>query len=239
MKHGLSHHLVVFFLCLLLPAGWTRGENPDNAAAPRPLTHYMGREIAQTMHWSGARWLTREEREKEEDTKVLVEALHVKAGQNVCDLGCGNGFYTLQLARLVGKGGKVCAQDIQPEMLKMVRERAVKSGLTNIEYVLGWTYDPKLPESSMDLILLVDVYHEMSNPQEMLAGIRKALKPDGRLVLAEFRLEDEKVPIKPLHRMSKEQAKKELSANGFELAEEFDKLPWQHLLFFRTTGERQ
>ena len=237
MNAPFSKRLFALLLCLLLLlAASFRAQSPDQPAEPKPLTHYLGREIAQTMHWSGAKWLTREEREKEEDTKTLVEALHVKPGQTVCDLGCGNGFYTLQLARLVGAAGKVYAQDIQPEMLKMVRENAAKAELKNVEYILGLLYDPKLPDNSMDMILLVDVYHEMSNPSEMLAGMRQALKPGGRLVLAEFRLEDKQVPIKPLHRMSKEQVKKELSANGFEPAEEFDKLPWQHLLFFRKAG---
>jgi ubiquinone/menaquinone biosynthesis C-methylase UbiE len=220
--------LLCTLFALLAPA-----QQPASQEAPKPLTHYMGREIAQTMHWTGARWLTREEREKEEDTKTLIRALHVKAGQTVCDLGCGNGFYTLQLAGLVGDSGKVIAQDIQPEMLRMLRGRAEKDGIKNIQYVLGLEYDPKLPENAMDMILLVDVYHEMSNPPEMLAGMRKALKPDGRLVLAEFRLEDDTVPIKLLHRMSKAQVRKELGANGFKCVEEFDELPWQHLMFFQ------
>lgn len=203
------------------------------AAEPRPLTHYMGRQIAQTMHWQGAAWLTREEREKEEDTKTLIKALDIRPGQTVCDLGAGNGFYTLQIAKLVGDQGKVIAQEVQPEMLQFLKQRAEKAGAKNVDYLLGTYTDPKLPPNSCDLILLVDVYHEMSNPVEMLAGIRRALKPTGRLALVEFRAEDPDVPIKPLHKMSKAQILKELPPNGFKPVGEFDDLPWQHLMFFQ------
>lgn len=202
------------------------------AAQPAPLTHYMGREIAQTMHWAGARWLTREEREKEEDCATLVKMLKVKPGDTACDLGCGNGFYTLKLSAIVGEKGKVIAEDIQPEMLQMLKARAADAGVHNVEPVLGTLTDPRLPESSCDLILMVDVYHELSNPEEMLTAIRKALKPHGRLALAEFRLEDPNVPIKPLHRMSKKQIMKEFTANHLKLVDQFDGLPWQHLMFF-------
>jgi predicted methyltransferase len=230
--------LILFILLLAPPALAQDLLKPSSptakpAAEPKPLTHYMGREIAQTMHWQGARWLTRAEREREEDTKTLLKALDVKPGQTVCDLGAGNGFYTLQIARLVGDGGKVIAQEIQPEMLELLKKRADKEDAKNIEYVVGTYTDPKLRPESCDLILLVDVYHEMSNPVEMLAGIRKALKPTGRLALVEFRAEDPDVPIKPLHKMSKAQIMKELPANGFKLAGEFDELPWQHLMFFQ------
>jgi len=199
---------------------------------PPPLTHYMGREIAQTMHWQGAPWLTREEREKEEDCTTMVKQLKVQPGQIVCDLGAGNGFYTLWLARLVGEKGRVLAVDIQPEMLEMLKQRAEKEKISNIETILGTTIDPKLPEGKVDLVLLVDTYHELSNPVEVLAGIRKSLKPHGRLALVEFRLEDDSVPIKVLHRMSKAQIMKEYTANGFKLVDQFDGLPWQHLMFF-------
>lgn len=199
---------------------------------PPPTKEYKGREIAQTMHYLGAPWLTRESRDREEDCKTMLDALHVKPGDVVCDLGCGNGFYTLKLAHLVGDKGRVLAVDIQREMLELLKDRAAEEQVTNIEPVLGTIIDPKLPADSLDLVLLVDVYHEFSHPEQMLAAIRKSLKPTGRIALVEFRAEDPAVPIKPLHKMSKEQIMKEFPPNSFKLVEEFDKLPWQHLMFF-------
>ncbi|HSI33690.1 MAG TPA: class I SAM-dependent methyltransferase, partial [Tepidisphaeraceae bacterium] len=199
------------------------------------LTHYMGREIAQTMHFAGAPWLTRDSRDREEEPAKLMKALGLKPGMVVCDLGCGNGFYTLKIAQAVGPTGKVLAEDIQPEMLDLLKKRADKAGVKNVEPVLGTTTDPKLPAAKIDLVLLVDVYHEMDRPEEMLAAIRKSLAPKGRLVLVEFRAEDPNVPIKELHKMSKAQIKKELAANKFKPVEEFDGLPWQHVMFFEST----
>jgi ubiquinone/menaquinone biosynthesis C-methylase UbiE len=193
---------------------------------------YKGREIAQTMHYEGAAWLTRESRQREEDCETLLAALDLKPGDTVCDMGCGNGFYSLELAKLVGEKGNVLAVDIQREMLQMLKERAADEKITNIELIHGTIDDPKLPENSVDLMLLVDVYHEFSHPKEMLAAIRKSLKLNGRVALVEFRAEDPTVPIKPLHKMSKEQIMKEFPPNGFKLVEEFDELPWQHLMFF-------
>jgi ubiquinone/menaquinone biosynthesis C-methylase UbiE len=194
---------------------------------------YKGREIAQTMHYEGAAWLTRESRQREEDCETLLAALDVKPGESVCDMGCGNGFYSLELARLVGEEGKVLAVDIQREMLQMLKQRAADERIANIELIHGTIVDPKLPEASVDLMLMVDVYHEFSHPEDMLTAIRKSLKPNGRVALVEFRAEDPKVPIKPLHKMSKEQIMKEFPPNGFKLVEEFDELPWQHLMFFQ------
>ncbi len=163
---------------------------------------------------------------------------NVKPGQVVCDIGCGNGFYTLQLAKLVGPTGRVLAVDIQPEMLHLLDERAKEAGITNIELLQGTQIDPKLEPGSVDLILLVDVYHEFSHPEQMLQAMRTALKPEGRIALAEFRMEDRSVPIKQLHKMSKKQILREFPANDLKLVEEFDKLPWQHLMFFgREEGE--
>ena len=156
----------------------------------------------------------------------------MKPGQVICDMGCGNGFYTLQLARLVGPEGRVLAVDIQPEMLHMLDERAKAEKIDNIELIDGTAVDPRLPEGKVDLILLVDVYHEFSHPEAMLQAMRKSLKPDGRIALVEFRLEDPNVPIKLLHKMSKKQILKEIPPNGFRLVEQFDRLPWQHLMFF-------
>lgn len=204
----------------------------DGQRIPPALTHYKGREIAQTMHFEGAPWLVRESRNREEDCEKMLKALGVKPGQTVCDMGCGNGFYTLPLAKFVGPKGKVFAVDIQPEMLTLLRERAGAAQIKNIKPLLGTLVDPKLPEREIDLILLVDVYHEFSHPEQMLAAMRKSLKPGGRVALVEFRLEDPNVPIKLLHKMSKQQILKEFPANGYKLVEQYDELPWQHLMFF-------
>jgi ubiquinone/menaquinone biosynthesis C-methylase UbiE len=206
---------------------------------PPPLTEYRGREIATTMHYTGATWLTRDSRLREEDCETLLKALDIQPGQTICDMGCGNGFYTLPLARLVGRDGKVIAVDIQREMLGLLKSRAREERVYNIKRVLGTVIDPKLEPNSCDLVLMVDVYHEFSRPEEMLQAIRRSLKPTGRVALVEFRAEDPNVPIKPLHKMSKEQILKEFEPNGFRLVEEFDKLPWQHLMLFeRDDAER-
>lgn len=199
---------------------------------PRPLREYYGRRIATTMHFLGAPWLVRKSRQREEDCETMLAALNVKPGQTVCDMGCGNGFYTLPLAKLVGGDGRVIAVDIQREMLGLLKDRAAAEKVDNIEYVLGTVVDPKLEPNSVDLVLMVDVYHEFSRPEEMLRAIRASLKPGGRVALVEFRAEDPKVPIKKLHKMSKAQILKEYEPNGFKLVEEFDKLPRQHLMFF-------
>ena len=214
---------------------------PRTKRLPRPLTHYKGREIATTMHYSGAPWLVRESRQREEDCETLLKVLNVQPGQIVCDMGCGNGFYTLKLAQLVGEKGQVLAVDIQPEMLSMLKEAAKAAGVENIKPILGTVVDPKLPDGKVDMILCVDVYHEFSNPVQMLKEMREALAPGGRLVLVEFRAEDPNVPIKALHKMSKKQILKELEPNGFKLVEEFDDLPWQHVMWFERdeTGERE
>lgn len=204
---------------------------------PPAATHHMGREIAQAMHFAGADWLVRESRQREEDCRLLLEALDVRRGQTICDMGCGNGFYTLELARRVGPTGTVYAIDIQPEMLRLLADRAGAEGLTNIRPVLGTVIDPRLPKHGVDMVLCVDVYHEFSHPAQMLAAIRDSLADGGRLVLAEFRGEDAAVPIKPLHKMTKEQIRAELGPAGFAVAREFDRLPWQHLMFFRA-GQR-
>ena len=214
--------------------------NADEASIPPPVAEYRGREIAQTMHFLGAPWLTRESRDREEDCKTMLAALGIRPGDTVCDLGCGNGFYTLKLAQLVGEKGRVLAVDIQREMLGLLKDRAAAEKVTNVETVLGTVVDPKLPANSVDLVLLVDVYHEFSHPEQMLAAIRRSLKPKGRVALVEFRAEDPAVPIKPLHKMSKAQILKEFPPNGFKLVEEFDKLPWQHVMFFeRDASEPQ
>ena len=184
------------------------------------------------MHYTGAEWLIRKTREREERASHMLKELKIKPGMNICDMGCGNGYHTLRLAELTGKTGQVFGVDAQPEMLVMLRDRAEKAGIENISPILGSFHDPRLPAGQIDMILLVDVYHEFSFPERMLAGMRRSLKPDGVIVLVEYREEDKSVPIKPLHKMSKKQIMKELPPNGFKLVREYDELPWQHLMFF-------
>ncbi|MDP6539216.1 MAG: methyltransferase domain-containing protein [Planctomycetota bacterium] len=213
---------------------------PRAMAAPQPppdpgpaLKTYMGRTIARTMHWSAGGWLLRTEREREESTAEMLEALEVAEGWTVADLGCGNGYHTLELARRAGPAGRVLAVELQTEYFPELLRRAAAAGLENVECVVATAADPCLPPASCDLILLADVYHELSHPPQVLAALRRALRPGGRLALLEFRAEDPEVPIKRLHKMSRAQMLAELEANGFEVAGEYGGLPWQHLLFFR------
>lgn len=238
---GLAVVAVAAWIALgLASAARAQQPQPDAASTvPPPRKEYLGRQIAQTMHYTGAEWLIRDTREREERASLLLTNLSLRPGMTVCDMGCGNGFYSLPLAKQVGPTGRVIAVDIQPEMLVMLRARAEREGVENITPVLGSLHNPRLPAASADLILLVDVYHEFSHPTEMLAAMRAALKPNGWLALVEFRAEDADVPIQPLHKMSKEQIMKELPANGFRLVKQIDKLPWQHLMFFARDDQWQ
>ena len=232
--HRISWKIAGIFFLGVITCPQLPGETPKPAAevAPPEMTEYMGRTIAQTMHWSGAGWLIRHKREQEEASTLMREKLELKPGMNVCDMGSGNGYHALPMAKAISPGGKVYCVEIQQEMLDMLQKRAEAAGVKNLVSVLGQPWDPKLPESSCDIILMVDVYHEFSYPPQMLAGMRKALKPGGRIVQVEYRAEDDEVPIKPEHKMSKVQVKKELTANGFKLVKEFDGLPWQHMMWF-------
>jgi ubiquinone/menaquinone biosynthesis C-methylase UbiE len=205
----------------------------------RPVLQYMGRQIAPPMHFSGAGWLTRASRVREENPAKLLEVLELKQGQVVCDFGCGNGYHTVQLAKRVGPKGLVYAVDIQQEMLDLLAERAAPRGLDNIKPVMATAEDPGLPPATFDLVLMVDVYHELSHPPEVLAVVRASLKPEGRLALVEFREEDPDVPILPLHKMSQAQVLKEVPPNGFKLVSQFDELPWQHVLQFARNDSPQ
>jgi SAM-dependent methyltransferase len=177
-----------------------------------------------------ATWLERPEREQEENPEGALDALNLKPGMVVADVGAGSGYMSVKLARRVGSTGKVYAEDVQPEMLEKVRANAAKAGFKNIQTVQGTFTDPKLPALQMDLVLLVDVYHEFSEPQKMLRGIRGSLKPDGRLVLLEYRGEDPSIPILPEHKMTVAQVKTELEAEGFKLGPVIETLPRQHIL---------
>jgi SAM-dependent methyltransferase len=205
---------------------------PESAPDYTPGRNYLGRQIAPPMHFSGAGWLTRASRVKEENPAGLLKSLDLKPGQTVCDFGCGNGYHTLQIAKRIGPQGTVYAIDIQQEMLDLLADRATPRGLENIKPVLATAEDPGMPPNTFDLVLMVDVYHELSHPPEVLATVRQSLKPEGRLVLVEFREEDPEVPILPLHKMSQAQVMKELPPNGFKLVAQYDRLPWQHVLSF-------
>lgn len=194
---------------------------------------YMGREIAQVMGHLAAEWLDRPEREQEEKPALLMDALKLKPGMVVADVGAGSGYFTFRMAERVGPKGQVLAVDIQPEMLDIIRKRMKERGVSNVKPVLGAITDPKLPPNSVDLILLVDVYHEFSHPWEMTQAMVRSLKPGGRLVLVEYRMEDPSVPIKLVHKMSEAQVKKEMAAFPLHWVETNEVLPRQHILVFR------
>jgi len=199
------------------------------AAGVHPIS---GREYARPMGVAGAPWLEREEREAEEAPSRALAIMQVKPGSTVADIGAGSGYFTSRLSRLVGPTGRVYANDIQRGMLDLLRQRVARERLPNVTLVHGEPADPKLPPASIDLALMVDVYHELSDPQTMLANLRKALKPDGRLVLVEYKGEDPAIPILPLHKMTVAQAKMELEAEGYKLATVNSDLPRQHVLIF-------
>jgi tRNA A58 N-methylase Trm61 len=201
------------------------------SAYQAPPNHPVsGRKIAGVMGMSGADWLVRPEREAEEQPEKALDALNLKPGMVVADIGAGVGYMSLRMARRVGPSGKVYANDLQPPMLDLLRQNAAKAGIGNIVTVVGDVADPKLLANTMDLVLLVDVYHEFSQPQQMLRKIRETLKPDGRLVLLEYRAEDPKVPIIAEHKMTVAQVKSELEAEGFVLQPVIETLPRQHIL---------
>ena len=215
---------MVLILALLLLSPALR------AQAVHPVT---GRQIAGVMSAAGSSWLDRPEREEEEQPDKALEAIGIRRGMAVADVGAGSGFMSFKMAKLVGPSGKVYANDIQPEMLEILSTRARQNKITNVETVLGTDRDPKLPASAIDLILLVDVYHEFSHPQEMLDRMRESLKPGGRLVLLEYRKEDPAVPIRPEHKMSVAEVRAELEPEGFQFDQTIEVLPRQHILIFR------
>lgn len=195
--------------------------------------YYQGRQIAHVMGHEGADWLERNDRTQEEGTELLVKELRLKPTDTVADIGAGTGFFSFRMAPLVPQG-RVLAVDIQPEMITELKERKRQNKLANVEPVLGTTTDPHLPASQVDVVLIVDAYHEFDHPHEMGLAIRNALRPGtGRLALVEYRAEDPNVPIKAIHKMTVEQARKEMTAVGLEFVEVRETLPQQHLLLFR------
>jgi ubiquinone/menaquinone biosynthesis C-methylase UbiE len=194
---------------------------------------YFGREIAQVMGHQAADWLDRPEREAEEAPSLLLKALKLKAGMTVVDLGAGSGYLTFPMAKMVSPGGKVLAVDIQPEMLAIIKQKSERLGVKNVVPVLGTITDPNLKPKSVDLILLVDVYHEFDHPYEMASKMVNALRPGGRLVLVEYRGEDPSVPIKELHKMTEAQVRKEMAIFPVQFRENIGILPRQHILVFQ------
>ncbi|MFN7981676.1 MAG: methyltransferase domain-containing protein [Vicinamibacterales bacterium] len=191
-----------------------------------------GRRYAQTMSYLGADWLDRSERVQEEEPDVALDAIKLATGSTVADVGAGSGYMTVKMAKRVGPTGKVYANDIQPQMLSMLRQRLDREKLANVDLVLGTFDDPRLPANAIDLILMVDVYHEFSEPQRMLRRMHEALHPGGRLVLLEYRKEDPSIPIRPDHKMSVAEAKMEVEAEGYTLSSVDERLPRQHILVF-------
>jgi ubiquinone/menaquinone biosynthesis C-methylase UbiE len=188
---------------------------------------------------AGADWLDRPERGSEENPDLALDALGIRPGMVVADIGAGTGYMSLRIAKRVGPTGKVYANDLQPDMLRRLRENAVRAKIANIETVLGEEADPRLPPGQMDLVLLVDVYHEFSEPQKMLRKIRETLKPDGRLVLLEYRKEDPNIPIRLEHKMSVAEVRTELEAEGFHLGPVIETLPRQHILILTKAAARK
>jgi precorrin-6B methylase 2 len=193
---------------------------------------YMGREIAQVMGPGGLDWLDRPERESEERPEVVIDAMELRAGDVVADLGAGSGYFTFRLAAKVGKQGKVLAVDIQDEMLATIRQRASALAVTNVEEVKASETDPRLPAGGVDVVLLVDVYHELAYPFEVMTKVREALKPGGRVVFVEYRKEDPSIRIKEVHKMSIDQLTKEMAAVGLVRVRTVESLPSQHIVMF-------
>jgi ubiquinone/menaquinone biosynthesis C-methylase UbiE len=209
---------------VLLPFALTQQPNAH------PIT---GRQYAGAMGMQGAPWLVRSEREEEEQPDKALDELKIPKGATVADIGAGVGYMSWRMAKRVGPTGKVYANDIQAPMLEQLQKNMQERRLTNVTPVLGEPDDPKLPQGQMDLVLLVDVYHEFTNPQAMLRHIRESLKPDGRMVLLEYRAEDPNVPIMPLHKMTVAQVRAELEPEGFRFDRVIESLPRQHILIFK------
>ncbi|MEE4299157.1 MAG: class I SAM-dependent methyltransferase [Pseudomonadales bacterium] len=221
--------------CVIAAVAATVGDGTYRYTAPNRDgigKWYMDREISHVMGHLGAGWLERSGRERSERTDLLIENLPLEPDDVVADIGAGTGYFSFPVAERVPEG-RVLAVDIQPEMLAMIRERRQETGIENVEPVLGSEDDPNLPEQGVDLIFIVDAYHEFSQPKEMGEAMARALVPGGRLVLVEYRAEDPRVPIKRLHKMSEAQAKREMAAIGLEWEETGDYLPQQHVLVFR------
>jgi SAM-dependent methyltransferase len=193
---------------------------------------YEGRPIADTCSYLGAEWLDRPEREAREQPERILDLIDIRPGSTVADVGAGTGYFTVRLAKRVGAQGEVIATELQPEMLRILDHRVSKAGLENVRLVRGTEHQVKLPERCCDLVLMVDVYHELSDPAGVMAGVRRALRERGRLVLVEYKGEDASIPIKPEHKMTLAQIKKELEPLGFALVKSHEELPDQRVVVF-------
>lgn len=194
---------------------------------------YMGRQIAHVMGWQGAAWLEREEREREERSDVLMRILAFKSGTVVADIGAGTGYYSRRIADVIGPTGKVYAVDVQPEMVKLLQSVSRQRAYGHIVPVPGGVKEVPLPAASVDVAIMVDVYHELEFPYEVLASIARAVKPGGQVVLVEYRAEDPRVPIKPLHKMSEAQIRREVELHPLVWQRTANDLPWQHVVVFK------
>jgi FkbM family methyltransferase len=203
-----------------------------NASGWQGVEPVSGRRIAPVMSAAGADWLDRPERAVEEQPDKALDALNLRRGMTVADIGAGTGYMTLRIARRVAPSGRVYAVDIQPEMIRRLEANVARAGLTDVQPVLGDRKNPKLPDNAVDLALMVDVYHELAEPQAMLRALRVALKPGGRLVLVEYRKEDPTIPIRPEHEMTVAESKLEVEAEGYRLSRVIETLPRQHILIF-------
>jgi ubiquinone/menaquinone biosynthesis C-methylase UbiE len=201
-----------------------------SAQATHPVS---GRKIAGVMGVGGADWLVRPERQEEEDPARALELLDLQPGMKVGDVGAGVGFWSFLIAGKIGPEGKVYATDIQSGMIERLRKRIKDNGIGNVEPILSSESATGLPANTLDLVILVDVYHEFSKPQEMLRDIARALKPNGRLALLEYRKEDKWIPIREEHKMSIPMVRQELEAENYRFVKVYSDLPWQHLFFFR------
>jgi ubiquinone/menaquinone biosynthesis C-methylase UbiE len=233
--------LGALLLCMATPVLADAGRSAERytrvpAGADGIGKRHMGRDIAGVMGWQGAAWLEREEREREERTDLLVTALRLQPGMVVADIGAGTGYLSRRMAPAVTPGGKVLAVDVQPEMVAMLQRAVRQTGLTQIQPLLGAEEDVGLPACSVDLAIMVDVYHELAFPYEVLASIVRALKPGGQLVFVEYRAEDPDVPIKALHKMSEVQIKREAAVHPLVWDRTVGSLPWQHLVVFRKSN---
>jgi tRNA A58 N-methylase Trm61 len=220
-------------LILILAVGALTALGYQAAASKQviPGTHPVtGRRIAGVMGMSGAAWLVRPERVTEENPDGALDAMNIRPGMTIADLGSGVGYMTLRMAKRVGPTGKIYGVDLQPGMLAELEKNAKAAGISNVVPILGEPADPKLPAGQIDMILMVDVYHEVSQPQAMVRKIREALKPNGRLILLEYRAEDPTIPINPDHKMTVEQVRAEIEPEGFKLQKPIETLPRQHLL---------
>ena len=229
--------LALLLLCSLVAQAetqryeWRSAHDPDGIGK-----FYLGREIAHIMGPGGILWLERTERETEEQPQLVIDALEIEPGQAIADLGAGSGYYSFRIAPLVGPTGKVFAIDIEPAMLEVIAQRASRERVANVVTVRSTARDPNLAPHSVDLLFMVDVYHELEYPYEVMTKVREALKPGGHVALIEYRAEDPEVLIKPLHKMSQRQVRREMQAAGFRHVKTVRTLPLQHLIIFESDG---